>query len=175
MSPIAANAFAQPFLLIHIVGGIVALAIGPFQFIAPVRRRWPNLHRATGLTYVAACTVAAPAGLALALGTTAGPIAVSGFAALAILWFYFTAQGLCEALSRRFADHREWMLRSYALTAAAITLRLMIPAAMISGFDFAVAYPIIAWACWTLNLAVAEYVIRRNRPTTPVAGALVIA
>jgi hypothetical protein len=162
-TPVVANAFANPFLVLHVIGGIVALVIGPFQFIAAIRARWPRIHRATGLTYIAACAVAAPAGLVLSVGTTAGPVAGAGFAALSLLLLYFSGQGLRSALARRFDEHREWMLRSFALTAAAITLRLMIPASFMLGFDFVASYRVIAWLCWTTNLAMVELYIRRRR------------
>ena len=161
--PILANAFADPFLVAHVVGGIVALLVGPLQFVRRIRARRPALHRATGLTYVAACAVAAPSGLMLALGTTAGPVAGAGFAIQALLLPVFTGLGLRAALGRRFAEHREWMLRSWALIAAAITLRLMLPASAWLGFDFLTAYRAIAWLAWTANLALVEIHIRRTR------------
>lgn len=161
--PIIANAFATPFLVIHVVAGIAALLLGPLQFVRGVRTRWPAVHRMTGRTYVAACAIGAPAGLVLALGTTAGPIAAAGFAVQALLWPAFTWLGWRAAVERRLDQHRAWMLRSYALAAAAITLRLMLPASMMMGIDFFAAYPVIAWLAWTTNLAVVEYHVRRRR------------
>jgi uncharacterized membrane protein len=161
--PIVANAYANPFLAAHVAGGVVALLLGPLQFVRRIRSRMPALHRAIGLTYVAACAVAAPAGFMLALGTVAGPVAGAGFAALALLSAAFTFLGLRAAIGRRFEEHREWMLRSFALVAAAITLRLMLPAAGLLGLDFLPAYRAIAWLSWLSNLALCEYYIRRRR------------
>jgi hypothetical protein len=61
------------------------------------------------------------------------------------------------------------MIRSFALTFAAVTLRLYIPAAMIAGFDFVPAYQWIAWLAWVPNLAIAEAWIasRRRANATP--------
>ena len=161
--PIIANAFATPFLVIHVVAGVAALLAGPVQFVRGLRARWPAFHRIMGRTYVAACAIAAPAGLVLALGTTAGPVAGSGFAIQALLWPVFTWLGWRAAVERRLDDHRDWMLRSYALAAAAITLRLMLPASMLLGYEFQPAYQVIAWLAWTTNLALVEYHIRRRR------------
>ncbi|RZJ36326.1 MAG: DUF2306 domain-containing protein, partial [Brevundimonas sp.] len=61
-----------------------------------------------------------------------------------------------------FARHRRWMIRSLALTFAAVTLRIMIPLSMISGLDFAVAYPAIAFLCWIPNLLLVELWLRRG-------------
>ncbi|MET1110642.1 MAG: DUF2306 domain-containing protein [Allosphingosinicella sp.] len=164
--PIAANAFASPFLVLHVAGGVAALLAGPLQFVRRIRARLPSFHRAAGRIYVLACAIGAPAGFVLAVGTTSGPVAGAGFAVQALLWAAFTWIGYRAAVERRFADHREWMLRSYALTAAAITLRLMLPAALFAGLDFVPAYRVIAWLAWTVNLAAVEYHIRRNRGST---------
>jgi hypothetical protein len=165
--PILANAYANPFLILHVIGGVTALLVAPLQFVRRIRNRWPAFHRGTGLAYVAACAIGAPAGFMLALGTVAGPVASVGFAIPALLWPVFTWLGLRAALERRFGAHREWMLRSYAITATAITLRLMLPASALLGLDFFPAYRVIAWLAWLTNLALVEYLIRRNRVSNP--------
>lgn len=161
--PILANVFARPFLIVHVAGGVTALLVAPLQFVRVIRARWPALHRATGRVYLAACAVGAPAGFMLALGTTAGPVASVGFAIPAALWALFTWLGWRAAVERRFDDHREWMLRSYAITSTAITLRLMLPAAGLLGFKFFPAYRVIAWLSWMTNLVLFEWWIRRGR------------
>jgi hypothetical protein len=60
-------------------------------------------------------------------------------------------------------SHQNWMIRSYALTFAAVTLRIYLGIAIAAGAVFA-AYPYISWLCWLPNLAVAEMLIR-SRPT----------
>jgi uncharacterized membrane protein len=162
--PVAANAFANPFLVIHVVAGMIALLVGPLQFVRRIRTRRPAVHRATGMIYLAACAIGAPAGFLCALGTTSGPLAVTGFATAALLWPLFTWLGWRAVIERRIGDHREWMLRSYAMTAAAITLRLMLPfAGLVLGLKFYTAYPVIAWLSWLTNLALVEIHIRRSR------------
>ena len=165
--PIVENAFANPFLVIHVAGGVTALLVGPLQFVRLIRARWPAFHRATGRIYIIACAIGAPSGFMLALGSTAGPVAGSAFALLAVLSAAFTWLGYRAAVERRFGDHREWMLRSYALTSAAITLRLMLPTAVfVLDQEFDQAYRVIAWLSWTTNLALVEYHIRRSRGST---------
>lgn len=162
--PVAANAFANPFLVIHVVAGVIALLVGPLQFVRRLRTRRPAVHRATGYVYITACAIGAPAGFMIALGTTSGPLAASGFAMAALLWALFTWRGLRAAVERRFGDHREWMLRSWGMTAAAITLRLMLPfSGLVLHLGFDTAYPVIAWLSWLTNLALVEIHIRRSR------------
>ena len=160
--PIAANVFANPYLTLHAAAGVAALVLAPMQFVACIRERLPALHRAMGRLYVGACVVGAPTGLVLAAGTTAGPIAGSGFAILAILWALFTFFGVRFAMAGRLAEHRSWMIRSYAMAATAITLRLMLPSSAMLGLPFLPAYQAIAWLSWLTNLAVAELYLQRT-------------
>ena len=162
--PVAANAFANPFLTVHAVAGVITLLIGPIQFVRWIRARWPAVHRATGRLYLMVGAVAAPAGLVLALGTSSGQIASVGFAIPALLWMHFAWLGWRAAVERRFDAHREWMIRAYAITATAITLRLMLPASALLELEFYPAYRVISWASWLTNLVIAEIVIRALRP-----------
>jgi len=161
------NPFAHPWLFVHAGLAATALLLGPFQFVPRLRARWPRVHRWMGRTYVLACLVGGSAGLLLATGTTAGPIAGAGFGTLAVVWIVTTGMALRMALARRFDEHRRWMIRSFALTFAAVTLRLYLPMAMIAHLHFVDAYRAIAWLAWVPNLLVAELYLRRShrRPT----------
>lgn len=161
--PVVANGLAHPFLILHVLAGVTALVLGPLQFVGRMRTAAPRVHRASGAAYLCACAVAGPAGLMLAFGTTAGPLAGLGFAIPAMLLPVFAWRGLHAALRRDFREHREWMLRSYALVSTAVTLRLMLPAAGMLGLAFFPAYRVIAWLAWAVNLAAFEWYIRRTR------------
>ena len=161
---IAENPFATPWLFVHAGFAAVAMLVGPVQLLARVRTRLPRLHRWMGRTYVFACLVGGSAGFLLALGSTAGPIATAGFGLLALTWILTTAQAWRMALARRFDAHRRWMLRSFALTFAAVTLRLYVPVAAILGVQHLDAYRAIAFLCWVPNLVAMElYLARRPR------------
>jgi hypothetical protein len=54
------------------------------------------------------------------------------------------------------------MVRNFALAFAAVTLRLWLPAAVVSGIAFEDAYPVIAWLCWVPNLLAAELLFNRT-------------
>jgi uncharacterized membrane protein len=153
---IAANRHVSPWLVIHATASATALLLGPFQFLTALRRRSPRVHRWLGRCYVAACFIGGAAGLILATGVSAGPIAGAGFFALAVAWLTTTAVALIAARARRFERHRRWMIRSYALAFAAVTLRLYLPFSIAMGFDILIAYRAIAWLCWLPNAAVAE-------------------
>lgn len=154
---IAGNLMRKPWLPIHAGLAATALILGPFQFLPSLRMRAPRVHRTIGKIYVAACLVGAPAGLILATHSTAGPIAHWGFGTLSVLWFGATGYAFWLATQGRIAEHRRWMIRSFAMTFAAVTLRLYLPIPpMFLHMSFVEGYRAISWFSWTSNLAVAE-------------------
>lgn len=143
------------------VGGFVLL-VGPFQFLPRLRARRPSLHRWTGRLYVTGCLASAIAALVLATDTITGTVSQVGFTLLALAWITTTFTALVKAMQRKFTEHRRWMIRSYALTLAAVTLRIYLPTSQIAGIEFETAYPIISFACWVPNALIAEWVLRRS-------------
>jgi uncharacterized membrane protein len=158
---IANNAFRRPWLVVHVTFAATALLVGPIQFWPNLRKRVPALHRALGRIYAVGCLAGGIAGLPLALGSTAGPIATAGFGMLAVGWIATTALAWRTALKRDFAAHRAWMIRSFALSLAAVTLRIYLGLVPLLPFSFADAYRAISFLCWVPNVFVAELYLRR--------------
>jgi uncharacterized membrane protein len=160
--PVLENASAMPWLALHAWFGAVALLIGPVQFLPGFRRRFTPVHRAMGVAYAASVAVAGAAGIALALGITSGPVAGLGFGLLGVVWLGATAMAVRAVIAGRFAEHRRWMVRSFALTLSAVALRIQLFMAGMTGLSFEASYPVIAFACWIPNLIVAEIWLRRH-------------
>ncbi len=158
---VAANRHFDPWIAVHAAGAATALLLGPWQFLRGLRARWPSVHRWIGRLYAAGCASGGLAALVLATGLTTGPVAGAGFATLGLAWLATTGLAIREALARRIASHRRWMIRSFALTLSAVTLRLYLPLSGVLIIDFSTAYPAIAWACWLPNLVFAEVYLRR--------------
>ncbi|EYD77815.1 membrane protein, putative [Rubellimicrobium mesophilum DSM 19309] len=163
--PVFANRFLPGWFPLHVAAATVALTLGPFQFVRRLRVGVPKVHRWTGRAYAVACLLGGTAGFAMALGASTGPISQAGFALLALGWLGCTAQGWRMALQGRHATaHRDWMIRSFALTFAAVMLRIYLPITQAIGLPFEESYRVIAWACWVPNLLVAEIILARTRP-----------
>jgi predicted membrane protein DUF2306 len=162
---VKANAFPSSLgINIHIAASAFALLMGPWQFRRSLRMRRPHVHRWMGRTYVTACVVGGAAGASIAMFSDAGPIAGSGFLMLGLAWLITTLLGWRAALQRRYVDHERWMIRSFALTLAAVTLRIYLPIGiMVNEGDFYTPYRAIAWLCWVPNLLVAELWLRNRR------------
>lgn len=166
LSPeILANLFARPWLDVHVAGAATALLVGPLQFLPWVRRRFPAVHRTLGRVYVVGCLAGGVGGLVMAFGSTAGPIATVGFASLAVCWITANVQGWRLAVARRFDDHRAWMLRSFAMTFAAVTLRIYIVALPMMGVASIDAYRAAAFVSWIPNLILVEFYLRGRTQT----------
>jgi len=143
-------------LTVHAAFAGVALAIGPFEIVEGLRLRWPPLHRKLGWIYVVSVAIAGSSAIILARQASFGPVAGFGFLTLAIAWLSATGMALKLVIQRRYTGHRRWMLRSYALTAAAITLRLLLPASAVMRLPPGLSYKAAAWLCWLINLGLVE-------------------
>lgn len=155
---------------IHTITGPLALLLGIFQFLPATRRN--AYHRWSGRIYVAACLIGGVSAFIIAFTTSAGPVAAAGFVILSLLWMGATVIAVTKAVQRDFRAHRAWMIRSYALTAAAITLRLILAVGTVADQPFMRVYIFSAWACWIINLVIAEVIIsRRPAPVGPLRPA----
>ncbi len=162
---LAPNMEGRPLAFVaHTTAGAIAMLTGIWQFLPRTRRTaW---HRIEGRVYVTACLIGALAGFYIAWYSTAGIWASVGFAILAILWFGATLTGYVMVRRKDYVAHRRWMIRSYALTAAAISLRLIVPIGVVSGFTFYESYIAAAWLCWIVNLVLVEtWLATRPQPT----------
>ncbi len=152
-------------VVVHIVCAVGFAALGAFQFSAALRRRRPGWHRVAGRVLVLLGLAVAFSGLWMTLfyprqpGT--GELSYlfrlafgSGMAASIIL-------GLTAIRGGDVAGHRAWMTRAYALALGAGTqvFTLGIGKAVFGTSEL--TYDLCLGAGWVINLAVAEYVIRR--------------
>ena len=161
---VLANQIWYAAFYLHILPGGLALLVGWTQFSQKLRNKRMGLHRKLGFLYILMVMVSGLAGLFIALYATGGSIAQVGFALLAISWLFTTTMALKTVKAKDIRGHEHWMIRSYALCFAAVTLRIWLPLFTGAlGMDFITAYLIIAWLCWVPNLAVAEMIVRRKR------------
>lgn len=153
-------------LKLHIFGAAFALALGSLQVAPAIRARFPRFHRWAGRLYLGVGVgVGGTSGLYVAFHAFGGAVAQSGFALLAIAWLLTGAKAYAAIRAGQVEAHRRWMVRNWALTLAAVTLRIYLPSAMIAGIDYAAAYAAIAWLCWVPNLVAAEAYLRRRDST----------
>ena len=153
-------------VVVHIVAAAVFAILGVFQFSARLRRRRPSWHRRSGRVLVGAGLAVAGSGLWMTLFYTGAPggqllwavrlLVGSAMAAFIVLGF--------TAIRRRdIAAHRAWMIRAYALAVGAGTQAFTqgVGEALFGTGELSTALSMSAG--WVINVAVAEWVIRRPR------------
>jgi len=151
------------WFVLHVSTGPLALMLTPFQLSKKFRNRNLKRHRILGRVYAGLILVSGIAGLVIAFNAKGGLPTRVGFGLLAVFWLTVTANAILHARAGRIVRHREWMIRSAALTFAGVTLRLWLMTGTAAGLPFeTVVYPMSAWLCWTPNLVVAELVICRS-------------
>ncbi len=143
-------------LSLHALGGAIALLAGPLQFVPRFRESNWNRHRLLGWIYCGAVVLGWCASVWIAPHSQTGWVAAAGFLALGAGWIVTTGMAVRLILRGDAQGHRRWMIRSFALTAAAITLRMYLPLIFVFHLPFSVGYPAIAWLCWVPNLLGAE-------------------
>lgn len=162
---------ALPLALVaHLLGGAAALALGALQHNTRLRTRHLAMHRWCGRMYLVSVGVGGVAALALAGSSVGGLVTHIGFGMLAVLWLGTTGMAYLHVRAGRLQAHRAWMVRSYALTFAAVTLRIYLPLAMLTGLPYEPAYQAIAWLCWVPNLLFVEWVLLPRLGAAPVTG-----
>ncbi|MEP1035675.1 DUF2306 domain-containing protein [Ekhidna sp.] len=147
----------------HFIGGAIALSIGWTQFLKNFRAKHLNTHRRLGYTYVIAIVlVSSPGAFYMAMYANGGFNNVLGFGMMAISWFGFTFMAFKSIKRRDINAHERWMIRSFAVTLGAVTLRIFMPLMAIWGVPADEAYQAISWFCWVPNLFVAEWIIQKK-------------
>ncbi|NOX52487.1 MAG: DUF2306 domain-containing protein [Gammaproteobacteria bacterium] len=152
-------AISPTAISMHLFGGFIAMISGAFQLNSRFRNRFTLMHRWLGRLYILAVIVGGTAGFVLALSSFGGLVSHFGFGLMAICWVGTTLAAYWQIRDGNILAHRDWMLRSYALTLAGVTLRIYLGLSVVIGIDFADFYPVLSWICWVPNLLIVEWFV----------------
>jgi len=152
------------WVLAHLICGMTALLIGPFQFVNAIRRKYVRVHRTMGKIYLIAIALGATAGFYLAVTSQVSIAYAGGLFGLALTWSTTSAMAYISILNGKWELHKEWMTRSYVITFAFITFRL---------FDEILSKTVtlpdnerlalLAWAAWSIPLFFTEVVLQGRK------------
>jgi uncharacterized membrane protein len=150
---------------IHVFTSILTFLAGFTQFSSYLLKEHKTFHRVMGKIYVVAVLfINFPSGMILAIYANGHLSSKIAFIILDSLWFWFTLKAFVEIKRGNILAHKQFMMRSYALTFSAITLRAW--NLILSGL-FVIApvslYMIDAWMGFVPNLLLVEWLIRRTR------------
>jgi uncharacterized membrane protein len=158
---------AHPYLtLLHIVPGFLFMTLGPLQFMPAIRNRWLRFHRWCGRVYLAASLIGVLSALAFVpllpvFGTFTAKVAVVFGATLFLVSI---VKGYLHIRRFEIAEHREWMIRAFAIGLGIATFRVLFPIPMILGASFTEAWDTVVWLGFAVNLVIAEVWINMTRP-----------
>jgi len=167
-------------VVLHIVSVVIYSILGAFQFASGFRRRHARWHRRAGWALVPAGLVAALSGLWMTLfypWPAGDGVALYwqrlgfGSAMLAALLL-----GVDALRRRKFAEHGAWMIRAYAIGLGAGTqVFTHLVWLMLVGQPTEASRAVLMGAGWVINLAVAEWIIRRHASRARRSGRRVAA
>lgn len=158
------NTFWNIGFYTHIFLGGLALLIGWVQFVKRIRTKYLEVHRKIGYVYIVSVMLSGFTGLFISFYATGPWHTKLAFFLLALLWLCTTTFAVRAIKNKNITSHQNWMKRSYALTFAAVTLRIWLPFFMAYlRWPFIDSYRIAAWLAWIPNLLVIEYFIYRSK------------
>jgi uncharacterized membrane protein len=169
VTPDNARFVAAPVpVVVHVLSVTVFAVLGALQFSPGLRRRGHGWHRTAGWLVMPSGILAAASGLWM---QAYYQLPEHDGALIAVLRFVFGSGMLASlllgvvAIGRRdFVRHGHWMLRGYAIGMGAGTQVLTnVPWILMLGEPDAVSRGLLMGAGWVINLAVAEWIIRRKR------------
>lgn len=158
----------------HISSSVIVIAAGITQFSKRFMESYPKWHRRIGKLYVGLILfVSAPSGLFMAFYGNGGWPARYAFILQALFWWWLTYKAYQTIVQKAIERHCKFMIRSYALTLSAISLRAATYAVSVWKLNNAIdcpdpdyyllCYPhfyiMIAWLSWVLNWIIAECLI----------------
>jgi len=173
ITPENARFFGAPLpVVLHIICAVLFIVLGALQFVASFRRRHPTWHRRAGRVAVVSGLVVASSALWMtqfyALPAQDG-LLLYGFR---LLFGSLMAVSLVLAFvairRRQIPRHRAWMMRAYAIGLGAGTQAVtLLLGEIVSGKPTVLARALLMAAAWVINLAVAEWIIRRQPSLRP--------
>ncbi len=150
----------------HVFSSLLTLLAGFTQFSSDFLKKHRRLHRLFGRVYAwDILAVNFPAGLIMAIYANGHLPSKAAFLILDSLWFWFTLKAIIEIKRGNVQAHRDYMLRSYALTLSALSLRTWkIILTSLTSLPPDIIYMMDAWLGFVPNLLFAEWLIfRRGR------------
>lgn len=112
-------------VLLHVLGGLTALLIGPFQFSSRFRQRHLRVHRIMGRIYLASVAAAAIVALYVSVIHQKDMHDRQWVFALDIAWLITGSMAFAAVRNGNIEAHRQWIARNYAFTTVFVTVRVL--------------------------------------------------
>ncbi len=147
--------FPVRWLLIpHGLAGLTALLIGPWQLSSRFRQKHVRVHRIMGGFYLGGITVAALMGMYISTVHGTPPLRVFTYV-IATTWLLCGWTAFASVMNGNYQQHRQWMVRSYAVTTIFVTARVVFALPIIHRLGAAASAPVL-WTLLVMTLILTE-------------------
>ncbi|MDX1477328.1 MAG: DUF2306 domain-containing protein [Saprospiraceae bacterium] len=149
----------------HVAGGMLALIIGPFQFIPAIRNRNFKRHRLLGKIYLISIVIGATCSIYLSFNSAMRIHWTWSIAllSLGLPWLVSAGMAYRAIRLRRIGQHRDWMIRSYVITFGFVMFRILNDELFSHVGNFVERGPTLGWLAWAIPLFFAEVCIQWNK------------
>lgn len=156
------NPYWMLFFYIHIFSITLCLLAGLTQFSNRFLIENRQLHKWIGRVYVYNILIInVPACFVLGLFSNGGIIGITGFIIQDVLWAYFTVKAVLFIKRGNIAEHKKYMILSYAVTITAITFRIIKNMFYRENiYDYELFYGLNVWLSMIVNLSIAFFIIK---------------
>lgn len=152
------------WLFPHILLGIVAILIGPFQFIKKFRNKYLKLHRNLGKIYIISVVLSGLLGMYLAATSNVNLTYAVGLFFLGVTWAGTAIMAFISIKKKKIELHKEWMIRSYVITFAFVTFRVIEDVLKITTeYSNVDVLTLMSWTSWAIPLFIAELFIQGKK------------
>lgn len=158
--------------LLHILPASLFFLLMPLQFLKRVRTRWPAWHRWSGRLLLILSVVVGGSALVMSYTISIGGAnETAATTVYAALFLVFLGAGFWNIRKRRIAQHREWMIRAFAVALGVATTRPIVGAFFatrrLSPHEF---FGIAFWLGFTITLLAGEAWIQYSRVRPGTSG-----
>lgn len=160
----------REWLTMHVVGGTLALLLGPIQFwlaLSGYSRMW---HRILGVAYIMCVALSSTAAIFLASATDFGWVFKTGMMSLAFVWIGTTGLAVTAICRSLIQQHKEWMIRSYVVTFSFVFFEAIIQILDLVRIGTTTERLTVAsWLSWSGPLIITEAVLQGRKMFQPAA------
>ena len=150
---------------VHVVFACIAMASGLINFSNRIYEKRRKLHRRNGYVYLLSVLLVVLTSGYMAPYATGGKAASMGFNALNLLWTAITITALVQIRRKRIAEHRRWMIRSYAFCFTNLSIHFFTAILdRVFGVAYAASYTAAVYGSIALLLAIPEILFRLIPP-----------
>lgn len=147
---------------LHVAAGLLCLSLAPLLFVQQLLTK--GVHKTLGKVFAYnTLLVLVPTGIYLSLYAKGGLTSTLSFSLLGVLLAYSILKGIGWIRKGNLIKHKEWMIRTYALAASALTFRLFHIALLSLSQDYIEVYLASVNLSLVANLLIAEVIIEVKR------------